>query len=298
MNERDGITEFAPAKVNLHLDVLGKRRDGFHEILTVMETISLGDQVHVVAASEGGDLTVSANRGDVPDGEANLAHKIVRAAEAELERSLPARIHIEKALPPGTGLGAGSSDAAAALRGVLRLHQIELAPERQRAIAARVGSDVPFFVEGGTALCIGRGEIVHALPVRGERHYVIVTGAPPAPTGEVYGALKPSTLSAPPIEPLLKAICTEADGPATESLFNRLEEAAVAVVPEIGRMRKQIASAAPEAPRLSGSGSAFFLCTAEAAEATEIAAKITEKVKGAEARVARTHALGPQSPAS
>jgi 4-diphosphocytidyl-2C-methyl-D-erythritol kinase len=134
------LARFAPAKVNLFLEVLGRRPDGFHEIVTVMETIAAGDLVEAAPARE---LEVVADRADVPSGEGNVAWKIVRAAEAALGRPLPARI-----------------------------------------------TDTAFFLDGGLALCTGRGENVRRLTRTGVRHLVLVLPARACATATVYGALE------------------------------------------------------------------------------------------------------------
>lgn len=277
------ITEFAPVKVNLWLEILGRRRDGFHELLTVMETLDFGDSLQIAPADE---LSVSTDRDDVPSGEQNLAHRIVRAAEARLKRPLPAAIHIEKKVAPGTGLGAGSSDAAAALRGVLRLHGLVVSADEQRQIAADVGSDVAFFVEGGLALSFGRGEKITPLFAKTDRHFVVVTGAPPAATPEVYAALELPSHGQARLAPLIKSLAEEGEAPVADR-FNRLEDAATKVVPDLARVRKALAAASGDKPMLSGSGSAFYFLCADAEAAAELRQKL-ERVKGTSAFCAKS----------
>ena len=266
------FTLAAPAKLNLFLEILGKRADGFHEVLTVMDSVAYGDEV-VIAPSD--QLVVTADRDDVPDGEANLAHRIVRLAEEQLGRALPAEITIKKRLPPGTGVGAGSSDAATALAGVLKLHDVQLEARAQRELAGQVGSDVAFFVDGGLAMCLGRGEHVQSLDGLARRHYVLILGGPPMPTAEVYQALELAPASA-EVAPLVHALAT--GEPLTrELLHNRLEEAAYRVAPELKALRKAIQQATHE-PLLSGSGSTHFLLADSAAHAEELVGRLS-KVK-------------------
>jgi 4-diphosphocytidyl-2-C-methyl-D-erythritol kinase len=156
----------APAKINLHLEVLGLRPDGFHELAMVMQTIDLTDQLTLEPLPEGElRLSLDSSTGPVPlDGD-NL---ILRAAEAlrrEVGRpDLGAAIHLRKRIPIGAGLAGGSSDAAAALRGLCHLWALPLAPAVLERLAAQVGSDVPFCLRGGTQLCFGRGERLEPLP--------------------------------------------------------------------------------------------------------------------------------------
>jgi 4-diphosphocytidyl-2-C-methyl-D-erythritol kinase len=155
----------APAKINLTLEVLGRREDGYHEVATLMHAIDLADRVRIqpdrgLVLELGGDALAGVPR----EGPANLAF---RAASALMEAAgavtLGARLVLEKSVPSGTGLGGGSSDAAAVLRGLNQFWQLGLEIEDLRGIAQGIGSDVAFFLSGGAAECRGRGEIVHPL---------------------------------------------------------------------------------------------------------------------------------------
>jgi 4-diphosphocytidyl-2-C-methyl-D-erythritol kinase len=267
------LARFAPAKINLFLEVAGRRPDGYHEIVTVMETIAVGDLIEAAAASE---LSVVTNRADVPSGEKNVAWKIVRKAEEMLGRPLPAKITIVKHVPPGSGLGAGSSDAVHALRLVLDLHRVQVPPGTLAALAASVGSDTAFFVDGGLALCTGRGEIVRPLPQRGVRHVVLVLPSVECATAKVYGALD---LSGPRRDPeaLLDALARGsglASAPDDGYVFNRLAAAADRAYPALATRRLHLRTLAGRRPHLSGSGGTFyFLCDTQR-EARDLAAAL------------------------
>ena len=157
-----GVTVQARAKLNLSLDVLGKRPDGYHELRMVMQSSGLCDEVYV-ELRESGYFMAETNRKYIPSGEKNEAVKAARAffAAAGLDRG--AYIRIEKRIPVCAGLGGGSADAAAVLRALNGLTGANFGAQELRDIAAQVGSDVPFCVEGGTALVTGRGEAVQAL---------------------------------------------------------------------------------------------------------------------------------------
>ena len=159
----------APAKINLNLSILGKRPDGFHEIESLMVPLTLADTLALELGEPG--IAFSCSDATLPCDDSNL---VVRAAKAFFESANLApnvRIHLEKAIPHGAGLGGGSSDAATTLDGLNQLYHGPLAPETLHALAAQTGSDVPFFLARSTALCRGRGEIVepvpfpHALPI-------------------------------------------------------------------------------------------------------------------------------------
>ena len=160
------IEIIAPAKLNLALEITGQRPDGYHEIVSVMQTIDLRDRVRISEALvlelslEGDEL-----RGVPREGPRNLAFKAAQAlAEAAGDLGLGAHIELEKHIPSGMGLGGGSTDAAAVLRGLNRLWRLGFSDDQLCEVGARVGSDVPFFVAGGAALVSGRGEHVEALP--------------------------------------------------------------------------------------------------------------------------------------
>jgi 4-diphosphocytidyl-2-C-methyl-D-erythritol kinase len=156
----------APAKLNLALEVTARRMDGYHELVTVMQTIDLADRVRLDEASSIELQLAGEEIQGVPrEGPQNLAYAAAAAlAHATGNEDLGVRIELEKVIPAGMGLGGGSTDAAAVLRGLNHLWGLGFSPEELREVAAGVGSDVPFFLHGGTALVTGRGEFVEALP--------------------------------------------------------------------------------------------------------------------------------------
>jgi 4-diphosphocytidyl-2-C-methyl-D-erythritol kinase len=155
----------APAKLNLCLEVLRRRDDGYHEIASVMQTIDLADRVRLSHADALELVMTGENAGSLPQDEKNLALKAARDLALEVGRpDLGARIEMEKRIPAAMGLGGGSSDAAAVLRGLNRLWGLNLDEASLMRVAAGIGSDVPFFLHCGTALAGGRGEIIEPLP--------------------------------------------------------------------------------------------------------------------------------------
>ena len=161
MNE---IGEKAYAKLNLSLDVLGKLPGGYHEMKMVMQTASLRDDVRITLNGSG-EITARTNFGFLPKDERNIA---VKAAKAFFDAAgMPgqgAEIHLHKRIPVGAGLGGGSADAAAVLRGLNTLTGAALSPERLEALGAALGSDVPFCIRGGTKLAVNRGETLLPAP--------------------------------------------------------------------------------------------------------------------------------------
>ena len=156
----------APAKINLHLEVLGLRPDGFHELAMLMQTLDLADQLSLRPTADG-SIRLSSNRSDLPSDGNNL---IVKAAELLRARvglpELGVAIELDKRIPIGAGLAGGSSDGAAALVGLNALWGCGFSREQLRAMAAELGSDMPFCIDGGSQLCFGRGEVLEpvALP--------------------------------------------------------------------------------------------------------------------------------------
>ena len=158
------ITVTAPAKVNLHLEVLGIRPDGFHELAMVMQSIDLADRLTFTASSDA-ELTLSCDDPSLSLGDDNL---VMRAAQLLRSRSgfneLGAAMHLEKRIPIGAGLAGGSSDGAAALVGLNTLWGLGHSSSDLERLAAELGSDMPFCVAGGSQLCFGRGEVLEPLP--------------------------------------------------------------------------------------------------------------------------------------
>jgi 4-diphosphocytidyl-2-C-methyl-D-erythritol kinase len=184
----------APAKINWTLEVLGRRDDGYHELRSVLQTISLCDQV-TVAESDETRLTLSGHVSGLHGltGEQNLAYKAYQVLAAELGRHEPVAISIEKQIPVAAGLGGGSSDAAAVVRALLTLWGEEVPRQRRRDLAAQLGSDVPFFVECGTVMAAGRGEQLTVLSEAPRKEIVVIarSDADPGKTAAMFAALQP-----------------------------------------------------------------------------------------------------------
>lgn len=183
---------FAPAKINLSLRVLGRRDDGFHEIETLMVPLTLADEVEVGwqpapagPASAGIELTCSDPT--LPTGPANLAYRAADLFRREAAPDLPpVRISLHKKIPHGAGLGGGSSDAAAVLLALDQLAATNLPLARLTTLAGQLGSDVPFFLHGGAAICRGRGESVQPVDFAGRLALLLLKPPFPVPTPWAY----------------------------------------------------------------------------------------------------------------
>jgi 4-diphosphocytidyl-2-C-methyl-D-erythritol kinase len=181
------VREPAPAKLNLFLRVLGRRADGFHEIETLVQPLTLADGVEARAAEDGFELqVVGEHTGEVPRGEDNLALRAARVLAEEAKVSKGARMLLVKRIPVAAGLGGGSSDAAAALRALDLLWDCRLGTDALVKLAARIGSDVPALVGGGPFLARGAGERVEPVKVM-RTWWALVTPSLPVRAGEAYG---------------------------------------------------------------------------------------------------------------
>lgn len=163
MSPQDILELHAPAKINLTLEILYRRKDGFHELKTVMQELDFGDLLHVEEL-EADRLEFSCDHPDLPTGEENLAYRAALLLRDCHGRGRGARLTLIKRIPIAAGLGGGSSNAAAVLKGLNVLWKLNLSMELLQELAAGLGSDVPFFLYGGTALAQGRGEQITPLP--------------------------------------------------------------------------------------------------------------------------------------
>ncbi len=259
---------WAPAKINLGLRVLERRADGFHELRTVLQTISLADRLSVgydAAGKSGVTLECSNSSLAGPD---NLA---ARAAGDLLSRgwSGSVTINLEKKIRPGSGLGGGSSDAAAVLRALSLLLDPPPKPSVLFEVAAGLGSDVPFFLVGGAAVGVGRGEEVYPLPdPRCERALLLLVPEFGISTAEAYGALAQSRVSG--LTPderrnIISVFCSatsvSACGGARDTtglLSNDFEAAVFPRFPQLSEWKDRLLTAGARLAMLSGSGSALF----------------------------------------
>ena len=256
--KEDRAAILAPAKVNLFLEVLARRPDGFHEIDTVFQAVSLCDRLTCEAA-EHLELDVRGAGAEVPRDERNLVLRAARALAVHAGVRRGARITLEKEIPVGAGLGGGSSDAAAALRALDRMWGTSLGEDDLLALASGLGSDVPFFVRGGTARGRGRGERLEPISTEALFWHVIVWPGVPISTAEAYRRLdehRQLTRQSP--ERLVRALERGDVAAAGAATFNRLEEVAKEVRPELGRTLDLLREAGAIASHVTGSGSAVF----------------------------------------
>jgi len=254
------IVEQACAKINLVLDVLGKRADGFHEVKMVMQSVDLCDVVRI-SASDGLRLIVTG--ADLPSDDSNIAVKAAKLMAHYAQKQPDVLIELEKNIPLAAGLAGGSADAAAVLRGLNRLWQLNWSMDRLEKIAAELGSDVPFCVQGGTALATGRGEVLTRLPDCPEVIVVIAYPELEVSTAWVYKNFARELVVKPPkVDVVLKALEQEDLLTIIDYLNNEtgnvLESVTVKAYPIVAEIKQTMLAAGAKASLMSGSGPSVF----------------------------------------
>jgi 4-diphosphocytidyl-2-C-methyl-D-erythritol kinase len=244
------------AKINWTLDVLYRRDDGYHELRTIYQTISIHDRLHLGETE--GAIEISSDDERVPLDEANLAYKAAALLRREARLTRGAHIHIEKRIPVAAGLGGGSSNAAATLIGLARLWQIEPDQSMLTRLAMQLGSDVPFFLVGGTALGVGRGEEVYPIEEARCENLLMVNPGVAVPTAGAYARLSRLTrCDADRIMPFtLFAAKAIRELPLAAS--NDLEDVVAAAHPEIAEVKRRLLALGARSALMSGSGATLF----------------------------------------
>lgn len=270
------LTIFAPAKLNLTLDVLARRRDGFHEIRSVMQTISLGDCLRFQLSE---NITFKSNLPGWLAAE-SLVSKAVSLLQQASGGAQGATIEVEKRIPLLSGLGGDSSDAAAVLRGLNQLWRLELSPEKLRVLARQLGSDVAFFLYGGTALLEGRGEVVTPLTPLPHRWVVLVippVSRLPGKTRQLYDSLRATDYTDGRMTRRLVA-ALKAEREFTPSLLgNTFENVASAQFPGLDACRERMVSTGASDVRLAGSGPALFTLLKDKAQADGLYTRLQQQ---------------------
>ena len=255
------------AKINLRLEILGKRPDGYHELRTIFQTVSLHDELKLrrtkslgTAGASGISLRVAGNSALSNEPmEKNLVHRAIAALQAELKDEQSVEIELKKKIPAGRGLGGGSSDAAAAMLGYLRLAGKKMAKERLMQIGASLGADVPFFLQGGRAVGVGRGDEIYPLPDIETKSILIVSPANiHVPTPEAYRWLNAPELTKSPDNSKLWKFCALAWSVQGTGLLNDFEGAVFRHYPRLSEIKRDLLQKGATEALLAGSGSAVI----------------------------------------
>jgi len=248
-------TRRAPAKINLGLHVLRRRPDGFHDLATVFQRIPWEDELAARPASDE-RIALTCSDPALPTDDDNLVVRAARVLAGACDVERGARLRLEKHLPAGAGLGGGSSDAAAALRLLSDFWSLDATDETLRKLAARLGSDVPFFLGAPAAYATGRGDVLH--PMRDYRlPFPLVVAVPDVAvsTPDAYRLVAPSNQDRPDLRAVVRS-----NDPARwrRELTNDFEEPVVEAYPVIGAVRAALRESGAAYAALSGSGSAVF----------------------------------------
>ena len=254
------------AKINLRLEILGKRADGYHELRTIFQSITLHDELRLRAAKlRGIYLAVKGNESLSREAiQKNLVYRAVEALQRELKIREGVEIELKKRIPAGRGLGGGSSDAAAALVGYLRLMGRKLRQARLLEIAASLGADVPFFLLGGRALGIGRGDEIYPLPdIRKQTFLVVSPRDIHVPTPDAYRwvkarALPSARLTKGAADHKLLKFCALGWSTQESGLSNDFERPVFQRHPRLDRIKRALLQKGATEASLAGSGSAVF----------------------------------------
>ncbi len=268
----------APAKINLYLEVGPRRGDGYHRVRTVLQAVEWFDlvELELEPGSRGIHLEVE---GEAPSGEDNLCHRAARLFLETAGISARVRIRLTKEIPVAAGLGGGSSDAAAVLRGLEHLSGAGLGKRELFRLASRLGSDVPFFLVGGTALGEGRGEVVTPVEQAPPFPVVLVNPGKGLSTSEVYrrfDLLPPAEPPAGGPRPLLDSLAAGDAAGAAAHLYNALQDAACALLPELVGLLEAACRSGALGALVSGSGPTVFMLAPGPEEAELLASRMGE----------------------
>ncbi|MGU3474016.1 4-(cytidine 5'-diphospho)-2-C-methyl-D-erythritol kinase [Paenibacillus sp. D51F] len=252
------VYEKAPAKINLLLDVLRKRADGYHEVEMIMTMVDLSDRLEMEELQRD-TIIISSQAGYIPLDEKNLAFQAARLIKERYDVRKGVYIHLDKKIPVAAGLAGGSSDAAAALRGLNRLWKLGIPDEELCKLGAELGSDVPFCVTGGTALATGRGEILQRID--NPPSCWVVLAKPPinVSTADVYGRFRADNMPGhPSLSGMMEAISTGSFQGVCEEMGNVLEDVTLSLYPEVAQLKESMQRLGADGVLMSGSGPTVF----------------------------------------
>jgi 4-diphosphocytidyl-2-C-methyl-D-erythritol kinase len=257
------MKEYAPAKINLFLDVIRKRDDGYHDLGTLFQTIDAGDTVSA-EIREDGRITLCYNEPQNYPLESDLVYKAAKLLQQESGTTHGADIYLNKVMPLGAGLGGGSADAAATLRLLNQLWKLKFKFEKLEEIGARLGADVPFLVRGGSAFAEGIGEkltFLKPLQLTGEQYLLVATPLDSVPTKDAYAGVPKS---GPDRWETYRAKCMRAGGKtasidfALANSFNAFEESVFPKHPLVEEMKNEFKRLGAKSVLMSGSGASVF----------------------------------------
>ncbi len=247
----------APAKINLSLDAINKRDDGFHEVEMIMTMVDLADRIDLTDTDDG-LITVDVSEGFVPNDHRNLAYQAASLLRKHCQIKRGVSIYITKRIPVAAGLAGGSSDAAATLKGLNQLWNLGLSLDELAVMGAEIGSDVSFCVYGGTALATGRGEMIKAIPSPPPCWVILAKPPIGVSTAEVYKRLKVNEVEHANTSAMIKAIEEQSFSGICNNLHNVLESVTLDLYPEVKNIKEQMIRFGADGVLMSGSGPTVF----------------------------------------
>lgn len=259
----------APAKINLTLDVLHKRPDGYHEVEMIMTTVDLADRVGLELRRDG-EIFVHSSNNFVPDDQRNLAYQAAKLLKDRFNVTSGVSITIDKQIPVAAGLAGGSSDAAATLKGLNELWSLGLSLDDLAELGAEIGSDVSFCVYGGTAIARGRGEKIEHISAPPSSWVILAKPTIGVSTAAVYGGLKLDGIEHPDTAGMLTAIKTNDYAKMCGTLGNVLESVTLDMHPEVASIKEQMKRFGADGVLMSGSGPTVFAFVQTEARTTRI----------------------------
>jgi len=278
----------AYAKVNLTLDVLGDRADGYHDIETVLHTVELHDSI--ILREDGDGITVRCASPDIPADTQNIVHRTAHLLQETFQIPRGIEVELRKCIPIASGLGGGSSDAAVTLLGLAQMWKLRLDERQLLDLAAKIGSDVPFFLAGGAALAVGRGERIRSLRPLPTTWVVLARPAIHVSTEWAYKVLDHGAARRrPDASAVVRALEAEDAVAVGRHLGNVFEDVVIAHHPAVGAIRDRMLAYRPLGVSLSGTGPVLFALVANEASAREMGTALGAG-SGLEVFVTRTFA--------
>lgn len=250
------VSEKAPAKINLTLDVLQKRPDGFHEVEMIMTTVDLADRIWLKPLDRG--ITIRSSERFVPNDKRNLAWQAADILRKKFDIRSGVEITLDKNIPVAAGLAGGSSDAAATLRGLNRLWNLGLSLDELAVLGASIGSDIPFCVYGGTALASGRGEQIQQLSVPPNCWVVLAKPPISVSTADIYGGLDIQGIQHPDTAGMMQALASADYETMCKKVGNALEPVTMRLHPQVSVLKDQMLKFGADTVLMSGSGPTVF----------------------------------------
>lgn len=270
----------AYAKINLVLDVLHKRDDGYHEVAMVMQAVDLSDTIQMKEADRN---WITTNNRHIPMNMNNLAMRAVTLMQREFQGDVPKLdVTLEKRIPISAGMAGGSTDCAAVLLGINQMCGLGLTQKELELLAAQLGSDVPFCIGGPTALATGRGEILQALPECPELHLVLVKPPFGVSTPKVYGNLRVEEIKThPDVDRCIQGLQAGDKQQILDSMGNVLEESTFELQPKVKMIKDGMRACGGQHVLMSGSGPTVFAAFADRTQAQQYYNRVKQQYPGA-----------------